>query len=139
MSTQKLYFRNGKSASSLKELIDLLYREDNGIRQVTARTTYCDEKCEVAECYSARRSFEDLLAISRTYFPETTEVELMKVLKELDMSFWYCSDIKKLVFFYAPSHGAITSASLDNPTLDSYLRKDTYTGKQLAKICNQIK
>src|SRR4051812_32433503 len=100
-SDKKLYFKLDKPAESLKELIDALFTSHiDGRRQVTAKATFEDEAFGNCECFSARRSFEDLLVISRTYFPNTTEVELMQVLKDLDAQFWYCSDVRKFVFFF---------------------------------------
>lgn len=65
--------------------------------------TYKDSECTIRECHSARRSFEDLLEISQTYFPETTEAELAKILLNLkssdfNMRCLYCINIHKWVF-----------------------------------------
>lgn len=65
--------------------------------------TYKDEECTDTQCGRARRSFEDLLEISRTYFPETTEIELAKTLQELGNKYnliaTFCGDINKIVFW----------------------------------------
>lgn len=91
----KLYIRNGNKAENIKELLQI-WRDGSYFL-----STYIDENCETPEYNCGqRRSFEDILKVCRTYFPNTTELELMSCLKELKTSFYYCSNIKKIVFHY---------------------------------------
>lgn len=46
--------------------------------------TFHNKECTYFQCHAARRSFEDLFDISQTYFPETTEEELAKLLFQLN-------------------------------------------------------
>lgn len=71
--------------------------------------TYKDEYCSIMDCHEARRSFEDLLEICQTYYPETTEEELAKTLFELhkkdNLQCLFCPDILKIVFIkWYPEH-----------------------------------
>lgn len=105
--------------------------------------TFNDETCTSVQCKEgARRSFEDLLAISKTYFPKTTEVDLMKVLKQINMNFYFCSTVKKIVFHY------LGNFNLEKNGFDQYLKlenakrilysENTYTLKQLSNIYEQL-
>lgn len=71
--------------------------------------TYSDPECTQLECKAARRSFDDLLTISRTYFPETTEVELAKTLEQLRKErvvfCLFCPDIERVVFYRSTGYG----------------------------------
>lgn len=88
----------------------LIYGYNNGFVYRFVET-YADIECKQRECHSARRSFEDLLEICQTYFPETTERDLAKSLYKLShtenalslkpgchIRIMYCSTIEKMVF-----------------------------------------
>ena len=84
--------------------------------------TYKDAECTIRECHSARRSFEDLLEISQTYFPETPEAELAKILlvlktSDFNMRCLYCINIHKWVFV-CDSKGEKHISQLYNQPLD---------------------
>ncbi len=67
----------GHSFKNIKELI--IYGFDQGhVNKFVP--TYHDQACTVQECHSARRSFEDLLEICKTYFAETTPKQLARTL-----------------------------------------------------------
>lgn len=93
--------------NSVKDLIDSLYRTIGGEKRWYVRRTYLDEACLLPEPFYRRRSFEDLLCLARTYFPETTEVELMKVLHELNMNFIYCDYTRKIMFLGPEGYGYV--------------------------------
>lgn len=97
----KIYLRN-PDTSSLENLI----KEGFSQHSYQFVETYFDEECLNVQCRTARRSFEDLWEIAKTYFPETTEVILAKTLQNLfNKSFLllsYCSDIRKAVFWPYP-------------------------------------
>ncbi len=67
--------------------------------------TYQDEECTITECHPARRSFEDLIEICKTAFPECTEKDVACVIMEMGkdpknfVSTFFCPDIHKPVFF----------------------------------------
>ena len=106
MSDKKLYIEpiEGQSINSVSDLIRSLYAKPDGKPHWGARTTYSDEECTVHECSASRRSFEDLLCLAQTYFPDTDEVSLMSVMAELSIHFNYCPDIFKFVFHFGASY-----------------------------------
>lgn len=62
--------------------------------------TYLDATCTEQESMPARRSFDDLLLIARTYFPDVSETEVIKTLSSIDrMRCFVCTDINKPVFY----------------------------------------
>jgi len=89
----KIYFRGGEDASDETKLIKL-FLHDSGL----FKETFQDENLTIWECNSARRSFEDLLTVCRTYFGNTTEEELMQALINNNIRYYYCNDINKTVF-----------------------------------------
>ncbi len=70
--------------------------------------TYKDKECGKQECHSARRSFDDLLTICRTYFPRTSKKALAKCLLQLwdsmQLGSYYCTNIGKIVFRQYPDN-----------------------------------
>lgn len=84
--------------------------------------TYFDPECTKEECHCARRSFEDLLAICKTYFPRTTKKHLARLLynlwltKKLNIATSFCPDIGAVVFrlHYNNSKWATNFSSIDN-------------------------
>lgn len=137
---KKLYIVPCKNTpiTSLKVLIDSLYRTCNTlVRRSYARPTFKDPECTKVECIAERRSFEDLLALARTYFPETKETDLMSVLIELGMKYYECSDIGKIVFHYAGTY--YVSDGFDNSNInDCRLVDNTYIPSELQKIYEEI-
>lgn len=99
MELPKIYLKE-PDLTDLKSLIQYGYSA-NGYFV----TTFEDKELTKVQYHSrARRSFEDLLAISRTYFPETTEVDLMKVLIEIKIKYYFCGSTRKIVFHYNGNH-----------------------------------
>ena len=137
---KKIYINNGNKQNSLKDLIDLLYSGELG-RTILASETYSDEACTVKECRPARRSFEDLLRIAKTYFPDTDEKDLMSTLKELEMRFWFCGDIEKFVFMGPEQGYPINTEKFELHTEteeDRIYADDTYTLDDLININEQL-
>jgi hypothetical protein len=70
--------------------------------------TYKESECITLECKPANRSFEDLLEICQTYFPNSTDVDLANTLYELNqtplnLTYVYCADIHKSVYYLESS------------------------------------
>lgn len=81
---QKIYV-NFPIPSTVGEFIPFLYSHQGGV--VTAIATYEDEECTIEQSKNdAWRSFDDLIIIINTYYPGTTEKELIHEL--------ICADIK---------------------------------------------
>lgn len=105
-------------------------------------TTYNDEECTKLECNPARRSFEDLLKIGRTYFPETTEGELISVLYELHKRFgigaFWCPDIRKYVFYNRQAKSDIKFIVMNNGIYDkSEKGNGEYSYNDLIKLIEE--
>lgn len=91
-----IYFYGGEKATTLLELLKLGFSAEGGDFFVE---TYTDNKYENWQAKEgARRSFSDLLEIARTYFPDTTEKQLMMAMKEMGCYAMFCSDINKISF-----------------------------------------
>lgn len=135
---KKLYIELSKTkeTKTVRDLIDSLYREvETGKRRRYARPTYTGVKCTRVECNAGRRSFEDLLTLARTYFPDTTEEELMKVLKSIRIKFYFCNQIKKAVFHFVGSNYGATLTTNNFYTLPAVgYANGTYTRDDLSKI-----
>lgn len=136
---EKLYFEQSKNCETLKDLlIDFYskYSHDNYNRKGYSRITYLDVGLTEVESFARRRSFEDLLVLSKTYFPDTTEEILMQTLYDIDISFYFCAGIKKIVFHYKGDH-SINSNSF-NGIVTYQILENTWKGKDLAEICKNI-
>ena len=92
----KIYYRGGKKAKNIVELIK------NGYTSHSFVQTYKDSACTEHQCHSAIRSFLDLYWMCKTYFPKTSKKEvaqaIFKVHKEIGLYVSYCQDIRKIVF-----------------------------------------
>ena len=67
--------------NSLPDLITKFFTYRVGIVYIKGAKTYSDVDCSIEQCEAARyRSFEDILECAQTYFPETTEEDLLKLL-----------------------------------------------------------
>jgi len=99
----KIYFRSRKKPENMTGIKELLQNGYSGKYDGNFKPTYSDPKCQNQECHPARRSFDDLLTICKTYFPKTTQKELAKTLFELNEEIGlggsYCITINKPVFF----------------------------------------
>ena len=126
MKLEKIYFKD-PDTENLNKLLLSLYNS-NGY----SVPTYHDEQMSQIQCTAHRRSFEDLLAIANTYFPKTTEKELLKSLIEIEMKFYFCNAIKKIVFHFNGTY-LITKFNFENLKLDK-ITKYSYTPKMLNLI-----
>lgn len=128
---EKIFFEN-PNTESLKHLIGSFYPTGN----YYSKPTYRDEKCTILEFKQGRRSFEDLLIISRTYFPDTTEIELMKALRDNNLKFYRCGYLKKIVF------ARICSYQIKRDCFTNYFGyvviSSTYQPEQLNNIVNEM-
>jgi hypothetical protein len=106
----KLYVKF-KIPETLKEFLitfffdDRKFKDEFEYRQYYSYETYSDEKCTQVQCYAGKmRSFDDLIILANTYYPNTDEKTLMLEIMNLDYRgrygliypmFYYCSDIHK--------------------------------------------
>lgn len=100
-----IYFKTKKLPKNIKDIEELLTRgfTSKSYESKTFLTTYHDQDCTQKQCHNARRSFDDLFTICKTYFPKTTKKELAKTLftlsKKINLVASYCYTINKLVFY----------------------------------------
>lgn len=133
----KIYFPESEGCKSLEELLNQLFSYSDNLYSVA---TYCDKDFFEIQCLErTRRSFEDLMCIANTYFPGTTEVELMEAMYNIKLKFYSCYDIKKIVFHRA---GGANISLYDNlfsgEINESECAKNTYTKKELTEILNEL-
>lgn len=99
LETPQLYC-DVEQQESLYEFLKIFFK----FERYHCHPTYYDKDFRFEQCRPARRSFEDLLALSKTYYPNTTEKELIEILHKLNeddqVVASFCGDIEKLVFLY---------------------------------------
>ena len=131
MSEHKnLYIKFGNDYQNLENLI---LQGFSGHYAGYFQFTYLDHECTKEEDRQRRRSFDDLLVIARTYFPETTEEELAQVLtKTPRMRALFCRDIQKVVFVRDYDndknsfHVDLGSGTIDTKSASKYSAIDIY-------------
>lgn len=141
----KLYIKDPKTDS----LYSLIYNgfDCDDSSESGFDETFEDEEFTISQCKEgANRSFEDLLAVSRAYFPETTPKQLKDVLYTLNnekaLTNLYCSNIGKWVFLHADTNedwkGEIDNNNWTFEADDSdYYEekgKGEYTMKEIAEL-----
>lgn len=104
----KIYFGEGYYPSCIEDAIIQMVKE-GGLGDELG--TFYDESEDEFQCYDGQknRSFEDILALCKTYFPNTenSEVarELIRLHKEGVIGSFTCPDINKHVYFDARTLG----------------------------------
>jgi hypothetical protein len=102
-----IYFKGGDSPdiTNIEELIKNGFYGTSYFLSHQFEQTYFDSEYKELECKAARRSFTALVEICQTYFPETTEEDVAKVLVKLIsgkedsyLACGFCSTINKVVF-----------------------------------------
>lgn len=134
----KMYIVQNVPITSLATMLECLFTNPDGSPRLFANPTYLDIECTVVECTGSRRSFEDLLVLANTYFPGTTEEDLMKAIIEVNLGYLYCPDIKKIVFCVYPTK--LTKENLDE-AIDwdkPYCNEETFTPDRLMAVYSQI-
>jgi hypothetical protein len=128
----------GLEIKSVKDLIDTLYRNNSTTIRYAANETYKDKNLTKRQCHQAIRSFDDLLRIARTRFPDTSEKELMGVLKELNFSVDFCYDVRKFVFTRQYGNADYLTPQRFNGWSFTKPIKTSYTAQELANICKGL-
>lgn len=97
---KKIYFKNPCLDKGLIEFLHSLFSEYRYADFYSAVMTFKDKECTKVECRPARRSFQDIVKIVNTYYPNkyslnriATSLYLME-----DFLAFYCPDIQKHVF-----------------------------------------
>lgn len=122
-----IYFKEEKKSKTLKELFL------NNLYGGKFFKTYYDEECTRLQCHIARRSVNDLYRIAKTYFPDVTLKEVLKVITENFMCF-YCSTIEKLVFVQESNTGFCTR--LHSKYTADYIDSDSWSYNKILNIIN---
>lgn len=126
----KIYFVN-PDTTDLKKLLLSLYSSGG-----YAKTTYFDPDFSKIQCNGLRRSFEDLLFICNTYFDEISEVDLMNALIEINIKFYRCSNISKIVFHFNGTNYINERNFKDHNKF--YYAENTYTPNDLIEILESM-
>jgi heme oxygenase len=129
---KKIYFKN-PNTENLDKLIESLFTKN----VFYAKNTYLDSEFKYIECTRSRRSFEDLLLISKTYFPRTKKKELMQALINNKILFYRCSEIKKIVFHYCGDFSIERRNFLNFKNKGLLFKKETHKPEQLHRILKQ--
>jgi len=94
---KKIYFEGAEKAKTLKQLMLKLFSWDN----TYSVATFLDKSLTIVDCKAySRRSFEDLLCIANTYFKYVSKLKLMQCLHDIDIHYYHCGEIKKIVFHF---------------------------------------
>jgi hypothetical protein len=92
----------GKEKTFL-DILNLLYDKEQS--KYSLCSTYFDKECTQIECEaSKRRSFQALVEIAKTYFPDITLDEICDAIKAKGLLYYTCHTIKKIVFHYAGTY-----------------------------------
>lgn len=131
----KLYIANGGKYKDAYSLMKGNFNEAMG----KFTRTYYDEDCVEQELYPARRSFEDLLVVCRTYFPRTPKKKLAEILvqlhSEIRLRTLYCRDIEKVVFVRADYESPFHTGAGGFETLDDRRNKKGRGEYSIGDIC----
>jgi hypothetical protein len=114
-----IYFKEAEGSTTLLELLN---RGFSGPLNLFVETFLDPEYSVIQTNAFKRRSFSDLLEIARTYFPDTTEKELMLALKEAKTIAVFCGEVKKVTFKKNTHGGDFTAGTVnqDEVGLDGY-------------------
>lgn len=94
---EKIYLKGGHKHATVSDLLAFGFSNTDEVGMFAR--TYSDPDCLEAQCHEARRSFSDIFAICKTYFPEATREEVAHTLLNMKyMACTFCGDINKLVF-----------------------------------------
>jgi hypothetical protein len=94
---RKIYFKGAENEKTLEDLIKKIYKN------LHFPITYSNKALTTIQCRSgAARSFGDLRRLALTYFPNSTEQELAKIIyqlnKEQGLFPTFCLTVRKMVF-----------------------------------------
>ncbi len=106
----KIYLKLESKPESIKDLLDKLNSYDK-VQIICGVETFEDEECTIQQCPAGKmRSFDDIFDIVNTYFPGTSEKEIVheliiskKVRKDgmtLVPHLSTCSTMKRIRFMY---------------------------------------
>ena len=97
----KLYVEEKRENKRITTFLKKLYNIQPNSYNIVFTKTYFDESCQTQQCKKGNRSFEDLYAVIKTYYPNCTKKhfakQLEKLLKESKIRLLFCPDIQKWV------------------------------------------
>jgi len=101
MTIEKLYTKTERKPT-LYEYLDTCFADAEPGKDGNFEETFLDPECTQREFRRARRSFEDLLIISRTLYPKTSEKALarmiFKLAKNKGLYAYPCGSANRIVF-----------------------------------------
>lgn len=139
----KIYVKTDEKPKTVRNLLPLLfdrYTMDSLVLYKGAET-YSDKECQNIQCYKGRyRSFDDIYACCKTYFPAVTPKEVLYELLTLDIPGYtnkdfplfirlsYCATIKRIrVWFTNFPHVSIKE-------VDSFKGESVWDWKTLLEM-----
>lgn len=85
MSEELKIYVNFEAPATLAEFLDKYFDYGYNINNVRGIETYYDKECTTIQCVSGKyRSFDDLMLLAKTYYPDTTPADLMRELLLLE-------------------------------------------------------
>jgi len=105
MKEPKIYLKTDKEFKNINEVIYALYNHNYHF----AYETYSNKECTDLQCSEGKlRSFDDIYYLCKTYFPDTTEKDVIYELVNLKINnkvcwFAYCGGMGRIkIQFYLP-------------------------------------
>ncbi len=81
-----IYIKTEKEPENFKELLLMFFSLELTSDRISTVTSYFDKECTKEQCQENKmRSFDDILELAQTYFPEITPKEVFHELITLDM------------------------------------------------------
>ncbi len=128
-----IYIRDKKSAYNRKTLVRLFVHEKP--------ETYHDAECNSVQCRAgAFRSVTELLEIVQTYFPQTSLLDILKIIRQLteegeNISLIWCTQVNKVVLKYVDPQ---FRAFMSQYSLDRYKRSKGVDGYSIQDYQNML-
>lgn len=98
----KLYVEEKRENERITTFLKKCYNIKPNSYNIVFTRTYFDELCETQQCKKGNRSFEDLYAVIKTYYPNCTKKhfakQIEKLLKKSRIRLLFCPNIQKWVF-----------------------------------------
>lgn len=115
-----------------REFLQKLFSIKWGHNYVSTVATYSNKECTITQCYRfRRRSFDDILECTQTYFKKITPKELFKILltlnikdingRDTELYLFNCSSIKRGTMLY--------SSNIDDIKFNTMISMDKYDSK----------
>lgn len=131
-----IYIKETKGSYNRKSLVKLFINEKP---ETYSNPEYTDVQCRAG----AFRSVTEILEIVRTYYPKTTLLDILKIIKTLieenaEVALVWCTQVKKVVLKYQSNQ---EKQFVTQYSVDRYLKKkgvDGYSIKDYQELINDL-